>query len=313
MAHLLALVPPTASGSLAAVIYVHVGALSVMMWDIICHLKQDYRLLYTDFCVKTFLYYLCRTTTVLYTLTKTVYLMGVTGNVGTNSFCQDRIGGEWVGAAFVTLFVYHAVVLAVVIMAVKQNVSADRENLKPHERYGRMARKKSLYLVKPLTTAEHVFFLLTTVLSMAVMIWFFASGKAGASSSVRLTAPVVYLVCSTIAIGRILRQTKFDEEKRRKESALSPQIKLETPARRDLYDSVTSTTRIIEPSFNEARGAHCDVIGLFETEPQGCIITIPPVVEIEVKQVVESGHDGHSRADSIGGISECSSHLPKGW
>lgn len=78
MAQLLALVPSTASEGLAAVIYVHVGALSVrfnihrfllrcahdvpqvIMWDIICHLKQDYRLLYTDFCVKTFMYYLCR-------------------------------------------------------------------------------------------------------------------------------------------------------------------------------------------------------------------------------------------------------------
>lgn len=143
------------------------------------------------------------------------------------------------------------------------------------------------------------------------MIWFFASGKTGASPSLQLTAPVVYLVCSTIAIGRILRQTKFDEERRRKEAALSPQIKLETP-RRDIYDSISSTTRIIEPSFNEARGAHCDVIGLFETEPQGCIITIPPVVQIEVKQIVESGRDDHG-ADSTGEISECSSHLKGQW
>lgn len=88
-----------------------------------------------------------------------LFVVGVTGNVGANSLCQDRIGGEWVGAAFAALFVYHAVVLAVVFLAVKQNVSADRENLKPHERYERMTRKKSLCLVNPLTTAEHVFFL----------------------------------------------------------------------------------------------------------------------------------------------------------
>ena len=153
-------------------------------------------------------------------------------------------------------------------------------------------------------------FRLTTVLSMAVMIWFFASRKAGASPSLQLTAPIVYLVCSTIAIGRILRQTKFDEEKRRKEATLSPQIKLEPP-RRDVYDSISSTTRIIEPSFNATHGAQCDVIALFETEPQGCIITIPPAVEIEVKQIVESEHE--HEAESTGEVSECHSQGLKGW
>ena len=87
-----------------------------------------------------------------------VFVVGVTGNAGSNSLCQDQIEGEWVGAAFVALFVYHAVVLAVVFLAVKQNVTADRENLLPQQRYERMARKKSLYLVRPLTIADHVFF-----------------------------------------------------------------------------------------------------------------------------------------------------------
>ena len=87
-----------------------------------------------------------------------VFVVGVTGNAGSNSLCQDQIEGEWVGAAFVALFVYHAVVLAVVFLAVKQNVSADRENLLPQQRYERMARKKALYLVRPLTIADHVFF-----------------------------------------------------------------------------------------------------------------------------------------------------------
>ncbi|KAF8164103.1 hypothetical protein BJ912DRAFT_273544 [Pholiota molesta] len=55
--------------------YVHVGALSVMTWDVLNHCKEDYHLLFSfDPCVHATLYAVTRYMTLAYVLAKTLYL-----------------------------------------------------------------------------------------------------------------------------------------------------------------------------------------------------------------------------------------------
>lgn len=125
------------------------------------------------------------------------------------------------------------------------------------------------------------------------MIWFFTAKTAGASPSIQITPVVIYLVFGCITIGSCLRESKFSEEQARVLAATSPQIKLDM-ARSDINETLSSTTRIIKPSYNRGRAAHCDVVGLFDLEPQGCMIPVPPAVEIEVKKVIENARDAES-------------------
>ncbi|KJA17671.1 hypothetical protein HYPSUDRAFT_1008374 [Hypholoma sublateritium FD-334 SS-4] len=56
-------------------IYIHVGALSVMMWNLITRSGDDYRLLIShNTCLKTAIYFISRTTTFLFAFTKVIYL-----------------------------------------------------------------------------------------------------------------------------------------------------------------------------------------------------------------------------------------------
>ena len=71
--------------------------------------------------------------------------------------CTSHIVGKYEAAALCLLLVYHAAVSGSVIVAIRENVAADRENLAPHERHQRTVHGRSLYLENPLTVADRIF------------------------------------------------------------------------------------------------------------------------------------------------------------
>lgn len=65
--------------------------------------------------------------------------------------------GTYEGAALCLLLVYHAAMSGAIIVAICENVAADRADLAPHERHQRTVHGRSLYLENPLTVADRIF------------------------------------------------------------------------------------------------------------------------------------------------------------
>lgn len=88
------------------------------------------------------------------------FLVGALKDTLTTSLlkaCTSHIVGKHEGVGLCLLLAYHAAMTGSIIVAIRENIAADKVNLTPHERYQRTVHGRSLYLENPLTVADRVF------------------------------------------------------------------------------------------------------------------------------------------------------------